>query len=797
MLKKTTIAIVSLLLIFLFLFLIKTKAQVRPQITDFKVKRSIPTLSDPTPVFASSITITSGDTVIFTTQNNDVPATAAYFRCELSNKQVIVRIGDKECGLLGDGPFVVPANTNSATISLASGVNDQRIFDLQIALADSQGISQPLPYPSVTITVKPQIARLVCVACAPPPAGCSYIGGSCQTCGTLSCLTTTTTNSPTPPAQSSIRINSFTVSRLSASGAVIDGPAENITVPAGNNWFMFEWSTTGADRCRTTGSLTTGALDYIPRSGPLAPRLNLAPGLYTQTIICSNAGVDGPSKSASITVGSGGAGGGISTSVSPSTSVSTAPPTLSVRTPAVIRTALPPADSSLTRSVATDRGTLIMGYKTNPPSGVFPEFMIFRQGTIGDNPTDPGSIFLNTPSSAIFLGPSRFSTTPNSISTGIFDIIVRGGFYTALRQGVRVGSNPDHSTTVLFDLKRRDDPVTPTVIKFIRVNGADAITIPSGEAVRLEGAGGDAITDFLNRGGTISFKCAYANPANKESVILRYQEKEYCGPRGLVGLKDGPYFLTANPFPVDPLIVTNTRECPVTRECSVTVRLQLDAYDTPDRSRVVETKYAEVTVKGIPAVVIGRDPYDYTSSRITSSEPSAPQPAGSFKIFLGNETKNIVDVVSGTPIAFGSGYAVDMNPASFTVECMGNTNNLVKLIHGGVTYCGNATSTFPNGPFPIDLKNLPAEIVFLTESSDNPTITMVVRGFDTSNPPNPPNLVERSITVTVYPVGSQVTSSGVLRTIGRVISNIVGDLSDVMLNKINVMTLFFIRTFGF
>ena len=69
-----------------------------------------------------------------------------------------------------------------------TGSNDCNFFNSLIG-----GCYQPTPTPT------PQV--ISCVQCASPPPDCTYVGGSCQSCGTLVCqsLTPTPTCTPVPP----------------------------------------------------------------------------------------------------------------------------------------------------------------------------------------------------------------------------------------------------------------------------------------------------------------------------------------------------------------------------------------------------------------------------------------------------------------------------------------------------------------------------------------------------------------------------------------------------------------------
>ena len=154
--KNVIIGFLSLSSLSLLFFSSILYAQIRPQIIDFKV-----TVNG---VTNSRAAIISGATVTFSTRIGGVGvATGAIFRCtttlndgQAANGQVIVSIGGVEyCGpRRGDGPFNAPA-VPSATISLANGVTTSRVVKIEVALTDSEGITQLEPYPNVTITVNP------------------------------------------------------------------------------------------------------------------------------------------------------------------------------------------------------------------------------------------------------------------------------------------------------------------------------------------------------------------------------------------------------------------------------------------------------------------------------------------------------------------------------------------------------------------------------------------------------------------------------------------------------------------
>jgi hypothetical protein len=242
------------------------------------------------------------------------------------------------------------------------------------------------------------------------------------------------------------------------------------------------------------------------------------------------------------------------------------------------------------------------------------------------------------------------------------------------------------------------------------------------------------------------------------------------------------------------LVVTNTKTN------SVTVRLQLTAYcdrninPACSPNSLPETKYAEVTVNPVPrTVVVGRVPYDYEgnrSSRITSSEPSAPQPAGSFSFTFAGKSDG-VQVESGTPITLDVGHLVNMDPNNLTFECAGNSEKLVKLTRGGVTYCGDPdpNNINPNGPFPMDLNNLPTEIVFVKDNtSETRVIAVTCKGNDTSG-----NSIQRSIAVTVYPAGITAPGSNV-RNVLDTINSIVAEIPETLLKAKNAVGLFLLKT---
>ncbi len=132
-----------------------------------------------------------------------------------------------------------------------------------------------------------------CVLCDAPPTGCSYIGGSCQTCGTLSCIQVPTIISLQPTSGKVDSNVTITGSGFTATGNKIkfgdlgsegnpsyslnssDGKTLVFTVPSSN--YLSCWTATPA--C-------------------LAPAYLTQPGIYEVSVINAN----GTSKSVNFTV---------------------------------------------------------------------------------------------------------------------------------------------------------------------------------------------------------------------------------------------------------------------------------------------------------------------------------------------------------------------------------------------------------------------------------------------------------------------------------------------------------------
>jgi hypothetical protein len=79
---------------------------------------------------------------------------------------------------------------NGGSAFFSGSIDEVKFYNRVLNASEVSALYSSTPTPTPT----PTPISTFCVSCAPPPVGCSYTGGTCQSCGTLSCTTPT----PTP-----------------------------------------------------------------------------------------------------------------------------------------------------------------------------------------------------------------------------------------------------------------------------------------------------------------------------------------------------------------------------------------------------------------------------------------------------------------------------------------------------------------------------------------------------------------------------------------------------------------------